>query len=730
MKKTMLLAALFMLPLCAAAPERTERLDSVVISASRAGEKTPVTYTSVGRKALQAADPSASLPMVLELTPSVVTWNEGGTGLGNSSMTIRGSKGSQINVTLNGITLNDAESQEVFWVNIPALTGLLASVQVQRGLGTSANGAGAFGASVNMSTALVQPDPSFRAQFSAGSFGTRMASVAGSTGRLPGGWYMHMAWSTGHTDGYIRNALVDASSAYAVLGWMSGKRSVRLTWLMGSQRSGITWDGISLAQYAKDRRYNGAGKYLDDEGNVQYYPNQTDNYRQHHLQLNYTRAFGAQLSWSNTLDYTRGDGYDESYKVDKDLADYGYAGTLPAASSDMIYRKRMDNDLWCLNSSLRYRSAPLDVTAGVYLSHYRGGHWGEMLWVKALEGAPAGSCSWNGWYDNRGRKLDGSAFIRAEWRPTAWLTAYADLQYRAIRYHLTGSDDDWRSYGANPADLLDYARVWRFFNPRLGATAVWGPHKAYLSAAIGQREPGRGDIKENVKGVVNPIVPEKMLDVELGYGLTLERFTASANLYLMEYKDMLLETGLLSSSGYAIKENVPRAWRRGVELALAWQPLRWLRLDGNATLSMNQIADYTAYVPYSDNSGKQLAVHYGRVTMLMSPSAVGMARLQFFPWKGGDVAFSAKYVGKQYIDNSMREDLVVPAYWTAALQVSHAFPFGLTLALHVNNLLNRLYYASGWRWQSYNAAADRIDPSLYVYPQAPLNALLSASFSF
>ena len=327
-----------------------------------------------------------------------------------------------------------------------------------------------------------------------------------------------------------------------------------------------------------------------------------------------------------------------------------------------------------------------------------------------------------GWYDNTGIKADASAFARAEWTPLEWLTAYADLQYRAINYTMAGPDDDGVS--------LDYASIWRFFNPRLGVNIEKGPHRVFLSAAIGQREPGRGDIKENIKGEVSPIAPEKMLDVELGYRLSLERFSFQANLYAMEYKDMLLETGRLSNAGYAIKENMPRAWRRGIELQAAWMPVRWLALDGNATLSMNQIKDFTSYVPYDDDSGRMYPVNYGLTTMLMSPGAIGMARVRVMPWKGGEISMNAKFVGKQFLDNSMREEMAVPFYWTAGASVSHEFKFGLKLSAYVNNIFNRMYYAAGWRWESYNEAENVVYSGIGVYPQPPINFIIKAEYSF
>ncbi len=728
MKKNVLSAVLCALSLCAAAQEKTERLDSVVVSASRAGSNTPVSYENVGKEALRQANPMHSLPMALNLLPSVVTYNEGGTGLGNSAMTIRGSKGSQINVTLNGITLNDAESQEVFWVNIPSLSSLISSVQVQRGLGTSANGAGAFGASINMNTAFVSPDPWVSADLSAGSYNTFITTVSGSTGRSRKGWYATAAYSHGSTDGYIRNAFVRSHSAFVTLGWLGRRNSVRFTWLMGKQRSGITWDGIELEQYYKDRRYNGAGEYYDEKGNVYYYDNQTDNYLQHHLQANYTHSFTQGLYLTVTANYTYGNGYDEYYKVNKKLVNYGFPKEL--GRSDLIYQKRMENSLLVGQAQVKYTRGRWNASAGVSESGYLGIHNGKVLWAKQL-GADYPYAQLN-WYDNSALKLDFSVFARAEYKPLDWLTAYADLQYRGLDYRLEGTDDDWLEYGGAEADKLSYKRDWNFFNPRAGVTAAWGWHKLYASVALGHREPGRGDIKDNVKGEASPISPERMLDVEAGYAFASGRFSASANLYFMEYWDMLLETGRLSSSGYAIKENVPRAWRRGVELCAGWEPLRWLRLDGNATLSMNQIADYTSYIPYSDYSGTH-AVHYGKTTMLMSPSLIGMARLTLRPWKGGQVALDAKYVGKQFLDNSMRSEMAIPAYWVANLSVGHTFTWGggkqLGITAYVNNLFNRIYYASGWRWESYDPSTGQVYTGIGVYPQAPCNFMVKLSLS-
>ena len=733
MKKTVLMAAFAALCICAGAqePEKVERLDSVIVSSSRAGTRTPVTHTDVGKDALRASNPMNSLPMTLNLLPSVVTYNEGGTGLGNSAMTIRGSKGSQINVTLNGVTLNDSESQEVFWVNIPALTSLLSGVQVQRGLGTSANGAGAFGASVNMNTAFVTSDPSFRWEVSAGSYGTVLTTVSGTSGLQPSGLYFNLAYSAGRTDGYIRNAGVESASLFAVLGWLKGKNSLRFTYLMGDQKSGITWDGISPEMYAIDRRYNGAGEYVDDAGNTRYYPNQTDNYAQHHLQLHYSRQLTDALTWNSLADYTRGDGYDEYYKTGRKFAEFGYpfSSWQGQKKSDMIYRKRMDNDLYAFQTDLRLRTASLKVDGGVNVSRYVGGHWGEMLWARLL-GPDYDYASMNredAWYRNTGTKQEISTFLRAEYQPLRWLTAYADLQYRHIGYTLVGRDDKASSVP------IDYHEKWDFFNPRAGVTASFGAHKIYVSAAVGHREPGRGDIKENIKGEMIPIKPESMQDIEAGWEYAGERFTASANAYLMEYRDMLLETGRLSSSGYAIKENVGRGWRRGIELAAAWMPAGWLRADANLTLSTNKLRSFTAYIENWVDGGYNPET-YENTTMLLSPSVVGMGRVAVSPfqgsWKPLTLTLSGKYVGKQYWDNTQHEDRCIPAFFVTDLSLAHSFPLptgSLGVSVHVNNLLNRLYYAYAWVYRAWDGS-DYMEAGLY--PQAPRNVMVKITYSF
>lgn len=752
--------------------EKTDRLDSIVVSASRAGKNTPVTYTMVGREDLRRNNPVNSLPMMLNLQPSVVAVNEGGTGLGYSKMTIRGSKGSQINVTLNGITLNDAESQEVFWVNIPSLTSLLSSVQLQRGLGTSANGAGAFGASVNMSTASVGSSPYVRAEVAAGSYNTFMSTVAAGTGLTRSGVYFDFAYSRNWTDGYIRNAKARVQSALAVLGWMNETNSLKLTYLMGDQHTGITWNGIDMDTYNTDRRYNSAGEYYDRFGNVQYYDNQTDNYTQHHLQLNYTHQFPKNVVWSTTLNFTKGDGYYEEYEAGNELSDYNLQGMLgmeafPAipemydkvtgqpvqedgevpmtTGGDFIEREAMDNYYLVANSEVRYTSDKVSLTGGVNVSRYDGDHIGKLLWGSRL---PSdfdydGFNAAHTWYLNNGLKQELNVFARAEYTPADWITAYLDLQYRGVSLDMEGPDDD--------GSPLDYSTTWNFFNPRAGLTFNWTPrNKAYISAALGNREPGRSDIKEviitnNLGGTREELRPEKMVDVEIGYIYSAPKITASANLYFMEYFDMLLETGRLSDSGYAIKENVGRGYRRGIELAAAWEALPWLRADANLSLSMNRLKDYVAYIPVYDAdynfTGKNAVQNCGSTDMLMSPSVVGMMQLAFTPFrniahnslKTTTLTINGKYVGRQYLDNTSSQDRSVPGYFVSNLSLTHQFSLGkgvLGISGYINNLFNNMYYADGGASREMYEGSDDVTSYIWIYPQAPINFMLKLSYSF
>ena len=719
------------------APEgegRTERLDSASVVTSRATRVTPIAYTTVRAPELRAADPQGSLPMTLAAQPSVVSTNEGGTGLGYSKLNIRGVSGSQTNVTLNGITLNDAESQEVFWVNIPAIASFLGSVQLQRGLGTSNNGPGAFGASINMNTASAGDLPAAQADYSIGAFNTRTKLVSAASGLLPRGFFLQAAVSKQDTDGYLRGAWADVRSGYVALGWMNARNALKLTVLHGSQHTGITWEGIPKYIYdAGHADFNPAGARYDtslygsaDEAYMagaidSYYKNQSDNYRQTHVQLSWSHAFrNLPLTWATTLNYTDGYGYYEQLMLD-----------FLAPGTDAVTRDILDNSLWVGRTALQYSGSDWKLEGGLYLSHYDGLHLGKTLTPKTEL------------YRNKARKPEVNGWLRGEWTPGT-ATLYSDLQLRGIHYHMDGPDE--------MGVTRDYHDRGIFVNPRIGFTLpVNERHKTFASVSFGHREPARSDLQSAAEfEAVSPAgtkvrypKPEKMLDLEAGYEFRTERFSATANLYAMEYFDMLIETGEINFAGYTIKDNTPRAWRRGFELALGWKAAPWLKLDGNLTLSTNKIREYTSWLDNYDATWTltppdpsnpavlQVSESHRHTDILMSPRVTGFASACAKAWKNGEISAQLKFVGAQYWDNTSCADRRIPAYEVLNLSVSQRFPLRngeLYLGGYVGNVLNRTYYANAWVWR---AVVDGSPvQSEGIYPQAPIHWTLRIGYRF
>lgn len=646
MKKTVFTASLTLL--CATLSAQ-EKIDSTVISAFRADDKTPVAADILDRDYLEELGADISLPAALSLQPSTVVLYEGGTGLGNSVMRVRGSDATRTNVTLNGVTLNDAESQQVFWVNIPAISGFLESVQLQRGVGTSSSGPGAFGASVNMQTRL--PGRKYaRAEFSGGSFLTGTVSAALGSGRLENGFSMDGGLFCGSTEGYIDNGFVRALSTFASGGWMKGNNAVKFNYILGAQRSGITWLGCPPGMLEKDRRYNPAHK------------GDSDNYAQNHFQGIYIHQFESGLFWTTTLNYTRGGGYYNTF-----LSSDGPQTELCQAES---------NNYWAVLSNITWRSPAAFIVANVSGSLYDGEHHNYNR-------GPLGEifpqiCR----SDALKREL--SAFVRGEFS-FGPASLYGEVQLRGIDYSLSGRDDC----------LVDITsrHNYIFFNPKLGLTLELGKvGQICFAASVGNKEPNRADIIAAIDaGDGKTVGRERLYDFELGWKRSTERFSAGANLYLMEYRDQLLENGRLSADGYRIRENVPRSHRRGVELTFALKAARWLRLDANASFSVNRIEDNGLH-------------------MTLSPGAVGMVSATFAPTGAFSADFSWKYVGSQYYDNTQSAEKQLPAYDVWNVRAEYSLK-KVKFAIFVNNLLNRKYIADAW--------SDGVNEGFF--PQAGIN---------
>lgn len=708
------------------------KLDSIVVEAWRAGKNTPVSHSELKRDEVRKISPVHSIPMALSLMPSVVSSTEGGNGLGYSTMRVRGSDGSRTNVTVNGIALNDAESQEVFWVNIPAFSSFIQDIQLQRGVGTSTNGPGAFGASLNLRTLFTSPEPYGVAEIGAGSYKSFTSTAGAGTGLLKSGLSFDIRYSKSIGEGYVRNAKSNLSSLFATAGWYGGRSSVRLNYIFGNQVTGITWEGISRDMMAIDRRFNPAGMYWDQAGNVKYYDNETDNYSQHHIQAIITSELAEGLNWSTTLHYTGGEGYYENFKVNRKFSDYGLSvqnvDGVNYKRSDVIIRQALANSYYAASSTLHYSSKVVKSTTGISYSYYDGSHFGNLIWAMWRENIPENYQ----WYLNDGYKGDLSVFSRGELNLGGDIIAFGDLQYRKINYSLRGKDKDFVT--------LDYDMNYNFFNPKAGITYNPGRSRYYVSASIGRKEPGRSDIKESIKaGRAELIKPERLINIEAGYSFSSKSITLSANLYFMEYKDQLVPTGRLSETGYVIKENVPVSFRRGVEIAAAWSPAGFIRIDGNLSLSLNKIKDYTHWTELYDNPNDwspmpQYSQFFKSTNLPYSPSSVGMGMVTIIPSSTSSLSIYGKHVGRQFYDNTSSDDRSIPSYFVMGFKGMKSFKIRgtseLELGLYVDNLLNRKYFSNAWVYMAKFAdgSPEYIEEGLY--PQAGINFMVKASFRF
>ena len=679
----------------------TIELDSIVVLASRVGAKSPVAFSQMDRSELQATSPIASLPMMLCLQPSVVSTNEGGTGLGYSKIRVRGSDPTRMNVSINGICYNDAESQQVFWVNLPSLSSMLNSAQLQRGAGPTSSGVGAFGSSLNLQTAVPENTPYTSVELSAGSFSTGILSVNAGTGRSAKGYSLDAACSVSSTEGYIRNAFARLHSFMLTAGRVTANSSAKLVCLYGKQRTGITWEGITAEQMAADRRYNPAGEFTAEDGTTCYYGNETDNYRQLNLQAIYTRLFSDNLQGSATLHYTRGSGYYENYKEDKDLRDYGLQSASPVVS-DLVKRSQMRNDYYAANLNLRWQEGASTLRWGATYSIYDGDHFGNVVWT-GLDAAPQSTCLLDPeahYYDNSALKSDLSTFLKWEYTPfDEALYIFADLQYRGVDYSMNGLDDDvWT--------VLDSSWDYDFLNGNLGATLALGENGSlYASAALAHKEPCRSDIKDAI-ATESTVGPERLADFEAGYRFSSPRAAFAANLYCMEYKDQLVETGKISSSGYMVKSNIPKSYRRGVELTAKVSVSKKLQFEANSTFSTNKIVFENA------------ATGVYKTDLMLSPRYVGGFSATCKPARRLTLVLSDKVVGSQYFDNISSPEHKLSAYSVASATAEYSFD-KLKLSIFADNLLNSEYVADAW---SYGESCG-------YFPQAPFSAMFKISYT-
>lgn len=708
--------------------EETYITDAVVVRAVRASNRTPMAFTTVEASSMQRSDMTRDIPFLLSLTPSVVETSDAGNGVGYTSLRIRGTDANRINVTIDGIPLNDPESQQVFWVDLPDLASSAGDIQIQRGVGTSANGSGAFGASMNISTITIPDKAGAEADLSAGSFNTFRATAKAWSGLINDNFNMMIRASSIKSDGYVDHGASDIKSVMVSGKWSTSTDRIRFNFLNGRERTGISWWGVPSDSLKVNRRFNPAGIYTDSEGNIRYYDDETDNYLQDHYHLFYTHKFSQALSLNTGFHYTYGAGYYEEQKSDQDTEEYGLGpimwGTDVVTESDMVVRKWMKNSFYGAVWSLVNSASELEWIIGGSANRYDGDHFGNLMWMQY----PGTYIPGYEWYRNNGLKDEVSLYGKLNAGISPGLNGFIDLQYRYIDYKIKGIDDDMRDLTQN--------HFYNFFNPKAGF--YWSDGKgsdAYLSASVAHREPTRSNFTDAAGDIAVTPRPERLIDFEGGYTYRTASLSLSLNLYLMLYHDQLVPTGKISNVGYPVMTNVKKSYRSGIELTGNWRPSYLAAFKMNLTVSSNKIQDFRNY--YTDYNTSDWSSVYtwsdlGKVDIAYSPSVTASAEIEVNPLRNAALRLNGKYVGKQYFDNTMSDDRAIDPYFVSNIIAEYRINtkrFAETdLRIQVNNLFNSLYVnnAYGGMW-----AEDGEEKTwAYYFPQAGTNYMFGVTFTF
>lgn len=683
-------------------------LDEVLVSGVRAGKKNPVTFTNVTKEEIAPRNLGQDIPILLNYLPSVVTTTDGGNGVGYTYMRVRGSDGSRINVTLNGIPFNDSESQGSFFVDLPDFASSLESVQLQRGVGTSTNGAGAFGASLNMQTKSFQEKAYAEIANSGGSFGTRKHTLSFGTG-LHNKFEMNARISQIASDGYIDRASSNMFGYFFNANYIGKTTQIKAIVFGGKEKTYQAWNGLEDPDLlANDRTFNTAGMYYDANGNVQFYDNETDNYGQHHFQLHWNEKWSEKWISNIALHYTIGKGYYEQYKDDADLADYNQPDFNGNPTADLVTQKWLDNHFFGTTFSLNYKNDRTDILVGGAANRYLGDHYGTVIWTEFY--VPTA----NRFYDNYGNKDDVNVYAKAS-QAFGKINFFADMQYRMVFYKATSEDF---------ADVND---TFRFFNPKVGAHYQLNPKNAlYAYAGIANKEPRRGDYESG------SIKPERLYDYELGWKYSSKNISVNTNAFYMQYKDQLVMTGALNDVGSPIFTNSGSSYRVGLEIESVIKIKEKLLLRPNITLSQNKNRDF-----FFQRDG--VLQNLGNTNIAFSPDIVFGNATTYSPIKNLNLTLLNKFVGKQYMGNIDSETSVLDAYNVHDFNVTYLWKIdkGIKSILFsglLNNIFDHEYESNGY---FYTYDDDFSSPGVITtiegagfYPQAGINFLAGMTVTF
>src|SRR5690625_1977863 len=691
-----------------------ESLEEMVISAYRVSADSPITFSNLEKDEIRERNLGQDVPILMNYMLNVVTTSDAGAGIGYTGMRVRGNDASAINVTMNGIPLNDAESHGTFWINLGDFTSSIADLQLQRGVGTSTNGAGAFGASLNVLTQQPAEKASAQITNTVGSFNTHKHQVELNTGLIDEKFAFSGNFSVLKSDGYIERASSDMKSYFLQGTYQHNNTQIKALTFGGKQQTYQAYFGVDAAQMEENRRFNPAGMYTDSEGKIRFYENQTDNYEQDHFQLHWNQKYDSNWSSNLSLHYTSGAGYYESYRPDADLQKYG----LPyfemedqlIKNSDLIDQKWLDNHFYGGVFNVFYKKNRVEAIVGGGWNRYSGDHFGKVIHTEfAFNPEP-----FSYYYDNIGNKNEFNLFSKLTWAINDQFSAFADIQYRNITY---------KTEGPYEGENFIFKDEFNFFNPKVGLTyQLSNQHQFYFSFAQANREPTRGDYKTALLGNQSDAEypkSEQLNDFELGWRLNSENFVINTNLYYMDYQNQLVLTGEIDPQGRAIRKNSGQSYRTGIEIDAEIRISEKFKIRPNITLSQNKNKDFIAVVD-------QESINYGDTPISFSPDLVAANQIQYKPIENLKLNLLSKFVGEQYMSNTKDEASTLPSYFVSDFnvqwQLNQAGPFKqIILNGIINNIFNKKYVSNCYFDSVYGA---------YYYPQAGINFLTGVTLMF
>lgn len=738
-------------------------LQEVEVTATRATRSMPAVYDDLSKEALSKHNYGMDIPSVLALTPSMIATSETGIGVGNTSMRMRGTDATRLNVTINGVSMNNADSHQMYWYDTPDLISSVGTIQVQRGAGISTNGTGAFGGAINMTTDALQTEFGGDASFSYGSYNTNKQSVHVSSGLMGGHWTVDARISHIASDGYVDRGATDLKSYMLQAGYYSGNTMLKFVSFGGKARTYLTYQGATKEEMAKyGRRYHTSGQYdifsRDGNGNIvtdpnnwdepvvaatAYYKDQTDNYLQINNQMILNHHINSKWSMNGTIFYTYGYGFYRQYKGNKKLLEYSFPDDIAyddngKVRADIIRKKVMQNHLAGVNGAMHYSHRGLDISFGGSYSYYTCPHWGTFGWV---DGLTPEQYAHRRWYDNDATKHDGNLFARANWEVTHGLRLFADLQFRAVSYEASGVNDNYVD-ALKAMQPIAVDKKYYFFNPHVGLSYNLAKrHNFYFSFSIAQKEPTRGDFTDRYmfEMLSEKSYPssEKMFDYELGYNYTSPRFSAGINLYYMKYDNQLVPTGHINADFDALNDNVKDSYRRGIELSASVRATDWFTASANATFSQNRVENYVHRILVSENwePVEYIDTKMGTTRLAFSPKTIANVGLDFHH-KGFEAVFNTQYVSRQYFSNYENRELMLDPYCVTNLNLGYTLKTRMARSVRfgvmIYNLFDAEYESNGYGYSSAskNNGKVEVEHTAYYFAQAPINVMANVTVKF